>query len=201
MWKTIKYSVTGKPLIDVNEQGVVYSYQSRQLKGLKQLKRDKCPYLYWTDDNHNYYVHREVAKAFPEICGEWFEGCEVHHIDCDPLNNEAKNLIVCTKAEHMRYHRQLREKQARLEELRNKPKDTRTFEEKLEEFRQNGKYSVCAYCRESKKGKSGLAPIEISISQSNKRYFHNTGLLCKPSEFKKKKYPEGFEEYVQFLTS
>ena len=24
-------------------------------------------------------IHTMVAKAFPEICGEWFEGCQVDH--------------------------------------------------------------------------------------------------------------------------
>ena len=38
------------------------------------------------------FVHRLVAHAFPEICGEWFEGAEVDHIDCNRLNNAAENL-------------------------------------------------------------------------------------------------------------
>lgn len=52
-----------------------------------------------------YAVHRLVAKAFPEICGEWFEECEVHHIDGNPSNNTAKNLVCLTKEEHIRMHR------------------------------------------------------------------------------------------------
>lgn len=50
------------------------------------------------------FVHRIVAKAFPEICGEWFEGCEVHHKDFDTFNNCAENLFVCTKEEHQILH-------------------------------------------------------------------------------------------------
>lgn len=48
------------------------------------------------------FVSILVAKAFPEICGKWFEGCEVDHIDCDPTNNEATNLRCVTKSENMR---------------------------------------------------------------------------------------------------
>ena len=45
-----------------------------------------------------------VAKAFPEICGEWFDGCEVHHKNYNPLDNRAENLIVLTSEEHKKYH-------------------------------------------------------------------------------------------------
>lgn len=45
-------------------------------------------------------VHRLVAKAFPEICGEWFEGCEIDHIDTVRDNNIVTNLRVCTRKEN-----------------------------------------------------------------------------------------------------
>lgn len=48
-------------------------------------------------------VHRLVARAFPEICGRWFEGCVVHHMDCNPRNNAASNLKVCTQAYNCNY--------------------------------------------------------------------------------------------------
>lgn len=51
-------------------------------------------------------LSRIAAKAFPEICGEWFDDCEVHHIDENPLNNSADNLKVCTVKEHHDYHRE-----------------------------------------------------------------------------------------------
>ena len=48
----------------------------------------------------NHYVHVLVAKAFPETCGEWFEGCQVDHIDTDIHNNKATNLKVCTEVQN-----------------------------------------------------------------------------------------------------
>ena len=42
-----------------------------------------------------------VAKTFPEICGEWFDGCEVDHIDTDRFNNNAHNLRVTDKKGNM----------------------------------------------------------------------------------------------------
>lgn len=53
-----------------------------------------------------HFVSRIVAKAFPEICGEWFEGCQVHHKDGNPLNNNASNLIVVSHNKHWNIHRE-----------------------------------------------------------------------------------------------
>lgn len=52
-----------------------------------------------------FHINRLVAKAFPEICGIWFNKCQVHHLDKNPENNRADNLVVCTKEEHYTYHR------------------------------------------------------------------------------------------------
>ena len=49
-------------------------------------------------------MHVIIAKTFPEICGKWFEGCEVHHKDYDKLNYHPENLIVLTKEEHKKLH-------------------------------------------------------------------------------------------------
>lgn len=49
-------------------------------------------------------VHRLVALAFPEICGEWFEGCVVNHKDCNPANNAAANLEICTQQHNATYN-------------------------------------------------------------------------------------------------
>lgn len=46
-------------------------------------------------------IYITIAKLFPEICGEWFEGCEVDHIDTNRFNNRADNLRVCTPKENM----------------------------------------------------------------------------------------------------
>lgn len=48
-------------------------------------------------------VHQLVARAFPEICGEWFEGCVVNHKDENPLNNVATNLEHCTQEHNVNY--------------------------------------------------------------------------------------------------
>ena len=47
-----------------------------------------------------YGIHRLVAQAFPEICGQMFENCEVDHIDTNRTNNNAYNLKVCDRKEN-----------------------------------------------------------------------------------------------------
>lgn len=65
--------------------------------------------------------HILVAKAFPEICGEWFEGCVVHHKDFNRLNNVPENLVILTQSEHHKLHYQyLDERFTKPSPLRNK---------------------------------------------------------------------------------
>ena len=45
-------------------------------------------------------VHRLVAFAFPDICGEYFDGAVVDHIDTIRHNNKAENLRWCTISEN-----------------------------------------------------------------------------------------------------
>ena len=59
-----------------------------------------------TDSNRvrkNYKVHRLVAFAFPEICGEWFEGAEVNHKNEIKTDNRAENLEWCTPSFNVNY--------------------------------------------------------------------------------------------------
>ncbi len=49
-------------------------------------------------------VHVIIAKTFPEVCGEWFDGAVVHHKDKNPHNNSAFNLLVMSNSEHVKYH-------------------------------------------------------------------------------------------------
>lgn len=65
-------------------------------KELKQGRNPKTDYMYVilskNGDNRIKHVHRLVAFAFPEICGEYFEGAVVDHLDWDHTNNVPENL-------------------------------------------------------------------------------------------------------------
>lgn len=55
----------------------------------------------WKDNKQTKLrVHRLVASAFPEICGEYVNGLEVDHLDTNPSNNKATNLRWCTHKEN-----------------------------------------------------------------------------------------------------
>lgn len=47
-----------------------------------------------------FLVHRLVAQAFSEICGDMFKKCEIDHIDTNRKNNYVYNLKVCTRKEN-----------------------------------------------------------------------------------------------------
>lgn len=46
-------------------------------------------------------IYVTIAKLFPEICGEWFKGCQVDHLNTNRLDNRAINLKCCTPKENM----------------------------------------------------------------------------------------------------
>ena len=76
----------------------------------KQVRKigDREYYYYPLKINGKYTqkgMHQLVAMAFPDICGEYFEGCHVHHIDKNTTNNSAYNLKVMSKKEHEEIHK------------------------------------------------------------------------------------------------
>lgn len=79
--------------------------QPRKGKTLTPTKEANGYLRVWLGENFNkkYSVHRIVAFAFPEICGEWFEGCQVNHKNEVKTDNRASNLEVCTSLENNIY--------------------------------------------------------------------------------------------------
>lgn len=51
-----------------------------------------------------------IVLAFPEICGKWYEGCDIHHKDFERTNDRADNLVVLSKEEHKAIHHHKKEK-------------------------------------------------------------------------------------------
>lgn len=62
------------------------------------------PYYKVSVGRRHIAFHQLVAMAFPDICGEYFEGCEVHHINGDKHDNRPENLKVVSVQEHRSLH-------------------------------------------------------------------------------------------------
>ena len=76
----------------VSSEGKVYD-----INGIEQSLRLHMGYWYFKRRS----IHRLVAKAY---CCDWFDGCEVHHIDGRKENNTASNLVCISKLEHKKIH-------------------------------------------------------------------------------------------------
>ena len=189
MWKTIRYKKNGKPLWDINDNGKVYTYNGDKLISY-HYNRIEHPYYCFTLYGETFYPHILVAKAFPEICGEWFDGCEVHHIDGNSLNNKASNLIVCTKEQHSEYHRLLKEKKQQFAKGQFNIKDIDTFCKIVDKS-----YPIQFYCRNIKMNNENQAPIEICFRVNGKRHLVTTEYSCNPSDFKLNKVSSEFNNY------
>lgn len=48
-------------------------------------------------------VGRLVGFAFPEICGEYFDGAQINHKNENKLDNRAENLEWCTQKYNLNY--------------------------------------------------------------------------------------------------
>lgn len=51
----------------------------------------------------NYSIHFLVVQAFPEVCGELFEGCQINHRNEVKTDNRACNLEVCNAKYNCNY--------------------------------------------------------------------------------------------------
>ena len=134
----------------VNDIGVVSSLDrvdcaGRHLKG-KVLKQIVAPNGYVqvalsiNGKPRTARVHEIVARAFPEICGEWFEGCEVDHIDADKTNNKATNLRVVTHAMNMRNPNTIWKKQGENHPMYGRTLD-QTAKDKISKAHKGRKFS------------------------------------------------------------
>lgn len=84
----------GKYFVDDNG----YVFNAVGLELIQQLNTGYCTVtLYKNSVAKNVLVHRLVAYEF---CEKRFEQAQVHHIDKNPYNNKAANLIWCTDSEH-----------------------------------------------------------------------------------------------------
>lgn len=96
MWQKIdgfeRYSVSDSGDVRNDETG-------RILKPVKNA----CGYYKVSLNGVQVDVQILVAKAFPEICGEWYEGCQVNHLSEDKSDNSARNLSIVSPSENCKW--------------------------------------------------------------------------------------------------
>jgi len=105
-------------LYAVNEEGVVRSIEKGLLK--PQLKRNGYNQVTLQKGGKRYYckVSRLVASTYQNICGEWFEGAEVDHINTKRTEDAARNLKWVSRSTN---HQNPLTKQHRSVARRNRP--------------------------------------------------------------------------------
>ena len=89
----VKHPIKGMSLL---KSQIIRSHNNgKTIHQIVHLCKDGKPY--------KRYVHRLVAFAFPEICGEYFDGAECNHKDENPANNNAYNLEWVTHRQNNLY--------------------------------------------------------------------------------------------------
>lgn len=84
-----------------------------------------------------FYIHRLVAKAFPEICGNMFLNCQVDHINTIRNDNRAINLRWVTAKENQN-NPLSKKKQSEIKKGKKRPE---SFKEKIRTIQKGKKLS------------------------------------------------------------
>lgn len=98
IWKDINnaYQVSDLGYVRSTKTGKIISSYSKKGTNYQRL----C--LYTEQGKKLFYVHCLVALAFPEICGEHFEGAQVDHKNGIQNDNRAINLRWVDRKTNMR---------------------------------------------------------------------------------------------------
>ena len=85
----------------VGYEGLYCVSSSGKIKGSRGVRKEQLTdkgylriHLSKNGKKKPYFVHDLVCLAFPEICGEWFEGAQCNHKNEVKTDNRAENLEV-----------------------------------------------------------------------------------------------------------
>lgn len=93
IWSVPRVTTQGKK---VGGYYLKYSNTNKRHYNRVELRKDGCDKLF--------FEHTLIARAFPEICGEWFDGADIHHKNNNSIDNRPENLIVLSKEAHKALH-------------------------------------------------------------------------------------------------
>jgi len=89
-------------LYEIDTDGNVYDVRKKRTLKPRVAKNRYLEYTFYRRrGSWHGQVHRLVAKTF---CKDYFEGCDVHHIDGNRYNNNVSNLMCLTRAQHDKIH-------------------------------------------------------------------------------------------------
>lgn len=125
IWRPIE----GYPDYEISNLGRVRNKETGKYSKITVCAYDGYHRATCRFQSKGFQISRLVAKAFPDICGSWFDGCEVHHLDENPENKHADNLKVCTKEEHYAYHHDSRSEMMKKRSGINSPNFGKKFTE------------------------------------------------------------------------
>ena len=83
---------------EVSNLGNIRNSKTGRFRSQKPKKKG---YIVLKIKGKYYLLHRLVAFAFPEICGEWFEGAQVDHKNRIRTDNRAENIHWVSPAENI----------------------------------------------------------------------------------------------------
>lgn len=98
IWKDIEGY---EGLYQVSNKGNIFSLYSNKIRKVSINRGYRMVVLLKNGSQKVFKAARLVAKAFPEICGEWFDGCVVDHLNTKRDDDRAENIRVCTQKTNM----------------------------------------------------------------------------------------------------
>lgn len=78
----------------INKNGVEYKCKGVYFKPSLNDKGYQHTHLYKNGRYLCIRIHKLVALAFPEICGIWYKGCQIDHLNGCKIDNRATNLKI-----------------------------------------------------------------------------------------------------------
>ena len=121
IWRTLVYKGITFEGYEASNYGNIRSLNYKGISNyVKQLKPFCCAGGYLQIDlrqnNQRISAHVNIiiACTFPDICGVWYEGCDVDHINTIRSDNRAVNLRVCSHRDNCNNYLTIKKRKERV---------------------------------------------------------------------------------------
>ena len=121
IWRTLVYKGVTFERYEASNYGNIRSLNYKRISNyVKQLK----PFCFaggylqidLRQNNQRISAHIStiIACTFPDICGVWYEGCDVDHINTIRTDNRAVNLRVCSHKDNCNNYLTIKKRKERV---------------------------------------------------------------------------------------